>query len=91
MQAKNPLDIDSSQVRWNGGTGRHEITIETFNAASDVRRKQVEPSPGKPERIQWDLRVDDPQKGWVVLLTADGDPRLRREVVGSFVAADGLD
>lgn len=72
------------------GTGSHEVEIKAFNAKAGFDRKQVDLSVSKTEKIQLELNVADQKKPYVVVITIDKNPDLRKEIVGSFIDASIL-
>ncbi len=66
------------------GNGKHEIEIKSFNAEGNIASKQIELSGKKAEKIQFELTVADQGKPYVVVITADKNPDLRKEIVGSY-------
>jgi len=88
------VDRDSRSLRLEvtvSGQGKHSLAIRTFNAEPEWLERPVQLSSEKPATIGWDLRIDDLEKPWVIVVTADGEPGLRQDLVGAFVAADDLD
>lgn len=76
------------------GTGEHTIGFQACNATSAMpatASHHVRLAPSRPMSLCLDFRIADPAKPWVIVFLADGDRRTQREVVGAFVAADGLD
>lgn len=67
------------------GSGNHEIEIKAFNAEASFIKKQVALSDGKPEIIQLELKVADMNKPYVAVVSADKNPDLRKEIVGSVI------
>ena len=89
--AVGPVDRDDRTLELEvtaTGAGKHEITVRTFNCTADAPRRRIELFPDKPVVVRWTLPIEDPQKPWVLVITADGDKAQSREVVGAFVEAD---
>lgn len=72
------------------GEGNCEVGIKAFNADCRLAEKVVELSRDEAAKVSFELQVEDVDKPWVIVLTADGVAESRRELVGSFVSADGL-
>jgi hypothetical protein len=73
------------------GEGRHTIGVRAFNAEGDEREKAVEAAAGQAVTIEWEFRVADAERPWVMVFAVDGDWSKRGEVVGAFVSGDVLD
>ena len=68
-----------------GGVGDHNIDIKTFNSKTNITNKAVKLSKGKPEEIELDITILDKNKPYVVVITIDGKPELRKEIVGTIM------
>jgi hypothetical protein len=66
------------------GTGKHQIDLKSFNAASNSGIKQVVLLPGKPQTVQIELTVADKNKPYVAVISVDKKTELRKEIVGSY-------
>ena len=67
------------------GRGSHKLGLRSFNAVSDQDEKEIDlPNSGTAE-LQFNLRIPDPGKPYVVVISVDNDPTLRQEIVGALV------
>lgn len=66
------------------GKGKHRVTIKAFNATVDVNSQQVMLSAGKPQQLKVTLSVTDKNKPYVAVALVDDNPRLCKEIVGSY-------
>ncbi|MES2808014.1 MAG: glycoside hydrolase family 9 protein [Bacteroidota bacterium] len=72
------------------GAGKHYIDLKAFNAATNFNSKQVNLSAGKPLKIQLQGNVLDKNIPYVIVVTADNNQELRKEIVGSYSDASIL-
>ncbi|WP_265594227.1 glycoside hydrolase family 9 protein [Haloferula sp. BvORR071] len=86
QSAQGVVNLDLS-IR---GSGKHEIELRTFNARSEFTRKQVDLSASGEGKLQFELKVPDVNRPYVAVISVDGNPELRREVVGSYSDASIL-
>ncbi|MES2920620.1 MAG: glycoside hydrolase family 9 protein [Verrucomicrobiota bacterium] len=66
------------------GTGKHSIGLKAFNANSGFSGNQIELAESKTETILLELNVTDMSKPYVAVVSVDGIPALRKEIVGSY-------
>ncbi len=66
------------------GTGKHQIDLKVFNAKSDFSGKVVELPERKTEEIRLELQIPDMNKPYVAVVSVDGKPGFRTEIVGSY-------
>lgn len=66
------------------GNSKHEIDIKSFNARGNITSKQIDLSDKKTEKIKLELTIADQSKPYVAVITADKNPDLRKEIVGSY-------
>ena len=69
------------------GTGMHEIEVRTFNAETNIRKKQIDLSDQKSVEMQLELHIVDSGKPYIAVISIDKNPQLRKEIVGSLVNA----
>ena len=67
------------------GSGRHSIEVRTFNATANTRSQQFELAGNNKAETTLKLKVTDKNKPYVAVITLDGDPESRKEIVGSYV------
>ena len=67
------------------GTGKHNIGITMFNAKSDFTEKQIDLQWDKTEIIKLELKVTDMTKPYIAVVSADKNPDLNKEIVGSYI------
>ncbi len=72
------------------GTGSHDLEIKAFNARASLNTKQIHLSAGKKEKIQFQLSVADQTKPYIAVVSADKNPDLHKEIVGSYSDASIL-
>jgi hypothetical protein len=63
------------------GSGRHSIDLKTFNAST----RQFELAGNSTSETTLKLKVTDRNKPYVAVITLDGDPESRKEIVGSYI------
>jgi hypothetical protein len=67
------------------GSGRHSIDLKTFNAIANTSSQQFELAGNSTTETTLKLKVTDKNKPYVVVITLDGDPESRKEIVGSYI------
>jgi len=67
------------------GTGKHEVEIMAFNAATNISKKQIDISESKTEQMELKLTIPNHGKPYVIVISIDRNPDWRREIVGSYV------
>jgi hypothetical protein len=67
------------------GKGEHTLLFRTFNAHSDIDKKQINLSNSSVEELELDLNINNTRKPYIIVIMDDQDPELRREVVGDMV------
>ena len=67
------------------GSGRHFITVKTFNAETDIGKNELDLGEGKTEKIHLNLKVIEKLKPYVAVISADNDPDLQKEITGSLI------
>lgn len=72
------------------GTGKHQIDLRSFNAKTDFTGQQVNLIAGKSITIQISLTVTDKNIPYIAVVSADNNPDLRKEIVGSYSTASIL-
>lgn len=65
------------------GAGNHQLDIKVFNAETSQTSRSLLLTKGKEEKIELGLSVVEKGKPYVVVITLDDNPLLRREIVGS--------
>ena len=72
------------------GTGIHEVDIRAYNADTGIEKQQLHLSGNKTENLDIDLEITDKYKPYVVVVTVDNNPDLRKEIVGSLITPISL-
>jgi hypothetical protein len=67
------------------GSGKHDLTIRTYNAESTLKKQQIDLSGGETVNLEIELNVTDRSKPYVAVISIDNDPDLNKEIVGSFI------
>jgi hypothetical protein len=67
------------------GSGMHEVEVKTYNAETNIRKKQIDLSDQKLVEMQLELHIVDPGKPYIAVISVDRNPQLRKEIVGSLV------
>jgi hypothetical protein len=67
------------------GSGKHSFAVRVFNADADVVKGEIDLDGSSQKRINLNLRVKDKMKPYVVVVSADNDPDLSKEITGSLV------
>jgi hypothetical protein len=67
------------------GSGRHSIDLKTFNAIANTSTRQFELAGNSTSETTLKLKVTDRNKPYVAVITLDGDPESRKEIVGSYI------
>jgi hypothetical protein len=67
------------------GSGSHSIDLKTFNATGNTRSQQFELAGNSAAETTLKLKVTDKNKPYVAVITLDGDPESRKEIVGSYI------
>lgn len=64
------------------GTDNHSIDIQAFNATTNISNQSFSLSKEKPGKIGLDIAILDNSKPYVIVVTVDGKPELRKEIIG---------
>jgi hypothetical protein len=67
------------------GSGRHSIDLKTFNATANTTSQQFELTGNSTIETTLKLKITDKNKPYVAVITLDGNPESRNEIVGSYV------
>ena len=67
------------------GSGKHNIEIKAFNAETGFNEKEIDLTGDRSEKIELDLKVTDKTSPYVAVVSADNDPDLQKEIIGSFI------
>jgi len=67
------------------GSGSHTIDLKTFNAAADTGSRKFELTGNGTAETTFILKIADKNKPYVAVITLDGDPESKKEIVGSFI------
>jgi hypothetical protein len=67
------------------GSGKHTISIRTFNASAGIDRKEIDLAVGKTEKFSLELKIPEKLKPYVAVISADNNPDLNREITGSCI------
>jgi len=70
----------TGQVR---GSGAHTLELRTFNAKLDQNQAKLDLGTNGKQTLQWNLRIADPEKPWVMVVIPDGRMADRRELFGT--------
>lgn len=66
------------------GVGSHSIQYRVFNASLVKPVERIDLAENHPAKVQLNLKVGDRTKPWVVVVTLDNCPALRRELFGTL-------
>lgn len=67
------------------GTGEHVLEFKAFNALLDIESRSISLVDGVVEGVIFEISIIDATKPYVVVISVDNNPELRREIVGSLV------
>jgi hypothetical protein len=67
------------------GSGNHSIELKSFNTTADAASRQFELAGHSTAETTLKLKVADKNKPYVAVITLDGDPDSRKEIVGSYI------
>ena len=65
------------------GTGKHKLTIRTFNGAVEESVKSVDLGSGKSETLHWEIQINNRNKPWSAVVVSDDDITWKQEVTGA--------
>jgi len=65
------------------GRGAHRFSIRADNLVLDAADGQVVLTRGRVGTVEWHGRIQSPDTPWMAVVFADGNPSLRREVMGA--------
>lgn len=64
------------------GEGKHVIQLRLFNGQTDREKVRVELAKGKPETLQWEVMINEPQSPWVAVVVPNNRLAYKRELTG---------
>ncbi len=64
------------------GAGAHELELHGFNVAIDTQRCQIDLGSGGVQTLVWTCSIQEQDKPWIVVATADGNKRACHELLG---------
>jgi len=67
------------------GSGKHSIDLKTFNATANTGSQQFELAGNSSAETTLKPKVTDKNKPYVAVITLDGDPKSRKEIMGSYI------
>jgi hypothetical protein len=67
------------------GTGMHVIDLRTFNSDAEIDTKEIDLTDNGTAELEFNLSIPDLLIPYVVVLSIDGDPGLRQEIIGATV------
>lgn len=67
------------------GSGKHELAIRAFNAETEITGKEFDLKEGRTEKAVLHFKISDRMKPYVIMISADKDPELSKEVTGSLI------
>jgi hypothetical protein len=70
----------AAQVR---GSGAHALELRAFNATVDQNQAKLDLGTKGSRTLEWNLRITDPEKPWVMVVIPDGRMADRRELFGT--------
>jgi hypothetical protein len=65
------------------GDGTHRFSIRTENLTLPDAHKELIFKQGSMDTLDWSGRVTSPDTPWVAVVIADGDPAIRKELMGA--------
>jgi hypothetical protein len=83
--AKVRSDPGEVRIRMSAqGAGVHRFSIRADNLLlDDAADREVVLAPGRAGAVEWRGRIHSPDTPWIVVVIADGNPAIRREVMGA--------
>ncbi len=94
LDARNPIALEVKQIGKGregnridlqatvSGEGKHDIQLRFFNGQPGRERVRVELTKEKPETIQWEVMIDEPQSPWVAVIVPDNRLGWKQELTG---------
>ena len=65
------------------GNGVHRFSIRADNLLLDTVDREVDLTKGQTGAVEWRGRIRSPDTPWIAVIFADGNPAIRREVMGA--------
>ena len=65
------------------GCGTHRFSIRSDNLLLDSADREVVLAPGRVGVVEWHGSIQSPDTPWIAVVIADGNPAIRREVMGA--------
>jgi hypothetical protein len=82
--SKVPSDGGEVRIRLSvRGEGIHRFSIRTENLTVPDAHKELNLKPGSVDTVDWSGRITSPDTPWVAVVIVDGNPTIRKELMGA--------